>query len=60
LRVALLHRESDRTAAQREGLAGKLLRARDDERLPTTLTGLHLVAFAGLMLARITLQFHSG
>jgi transposase len=32
--------------------------ARDYERLPTTLAGLHFVAFACLMLARITFQFH--
>jgi transposase len=34
--------------------------ARDYERLPTTLAGLHFVAFACLMLARITFQFHNG
>ena len=32
--------------------------ARDYERLPTTLAGLHFIAFACLMLARITFQFH--
>jgi transposase len=32
--------------------------ARDYERLPATLAGLHFVAFACLMLARITFQFH--
>jgi transposase len=32
--------------------------ARDYERLPTTLAGLHFVAFACLLLARITFQFH--
>jgi transposase len=34
--------------------------ARDYERLPTTLAGLHFVAFACLMLAKITFQFHGG
>jgi hypothetical protein len=33
--------------------------ARDYERLPTTLAGLHFIAFACLMLARITFQFLS-
>ena len=33
--------------------------ARDYERLPTTLAGLHFIAFACLMLARITFQFHA-
>jgi transposase len=32
--------------------------ARDYERLPTTLAGLHFVAFACLMLARVIFQFH--
>jgi transposase len=32
--------------------------ARDYERLPTTLAGLHFIAFACLMLSRITFQFH--
>jgi transposase len=32
--------------------------ARDYEPLPTTLAGLHFIAFACLMLARITFQFH--
>src|SRR6266480_6789095 len=32
--------------------------ARDYERLPSTLAGLHFIAFACLMLARITFQFH--
>ena len=34
--------------------------ARDYERLPTTLAGLHFIAFACLMLARVTVLFHSG
>jgi transposase len=34
--------------------------ARDYERLPTTLAGLHFIAFACLLLARITFQFHGG
>ena len=34
--------------------------ARDYERLLTTLAGLHFIAFACLMLARITFQFLSG
>jgi transposase len=33
--------------------------ARDYERLPTTLAGLHFVAFACLMLSKLTSQFHS-
>ena len=32
--------------------------ARDYERLPATFAGLHFVAFAGLLLARISFQFH--
>ena len=31
--------------------------ARDYERLPATFAGLHFVAFAGLLLARISFQF---
>jgi transposase len=34
--------------------------ARDYERLPTTLAGLHFIAFACLTLARVTILFHSG
>jgi transposase len=33
--------------------------ARDYERLPTTLAGLHFIAFACLMLARVTLHFQT-
>jgi transposase len=33
--------------------------ARDYERLPTTLAGLHFIAFACLMLARITFHFQT-
>jgi transposase len=33
--------------------------ARDYERLPTTLAGLHFIAFACLMLARLTLHFQT-
>ena len=33
--------------------------ARDFERLPTTLAGLHLVAFTTLMLAKATVAFDS-
>jgi transposase len=33
--------------------------ARDCERLPTTLAGLHFIAFACLMLARVTLHFQT-
>jgi transposase len=33
--------------------------ARDYERLPTTLAGLHFIAFACLLLARVTFLFHT-